>query len=123
MLLLLACGKNEVAKPDKFIAPETMENIIYDLSVLEAMRAVKPEYNGNSSAEYVYKKYGIDSAQFAQNSRYYAAEIDRYKKIYDKVATRIELEKNTADSLARAKGETVNRSTPAPVPQDAPQIK
>ena len=119
ILLFASCNNSAVQKPDKLIDEDTMANIIYDLSVLEAMKSRNPQLMRNSTSEYVYKKYHIDSVQFVRNNQYYASEIDKYKKIYEKVNTRIESEKKLADSLVKLKGEKV---TPTPK-ADTPQIK
>lgn len=124
IVLLISCNDSPVPKPDKPIDEETMANIIYDLTVLEAMKSRDVKLTRNSTSDYVYKKYNIDSVQFVQNNQYYAAEIDQYKKIYEKVNARIELEKKTADSLAKAKGEKAAPSTAPKVEvNDLPQIK
>ena len=119
MLLFASCNNSAVQKPDKLIDEETMTNIIYDLSVLEAMKSRNPQLMRNSTSEYVYKKYNIDSVQFVRNNQYYAAEIDKYKKIYEKVNTRIESEKKLADSLVKVSGEQLTPNQKA----DTPQIK
>jgi hypothetical protein len=120
ILLFAGCNNSPVQKPEKLIDEETMANIIYDLSVLEAMKSRDGKLVRNSTSAYVYKKYKIDSVQFVQNNQYYAAEIDKYKKIYEKVNARLESEKKAADSLAKAKGEN---GIPTGATNDQPQIK
>jgi hypothetical protein len=52
------------------------------------------EENGIDQNTYVYKKYGIDSVQFARSNQYYAADIVTYKQIYEEVAKRLEAHKS-----------------------------
>ena len=107
LLLLASCSKEVVQKPDNLIARDKMVDIICDLSLLEAMRSQKPillEQNGINQNTYVYKKYGIDSVQFAKSNQYYAADIEGYKKIYKEVAERLDSKKG---------------NTPAPANNDA----
>ncbi|GEP51514.1 hypothetical protein FNO01nite_21860 [Flavobacterium noncentrifugens] len=112
-----------VKKPEKLIDKEEMVNIIYDVSILEAMRARNPSPAEHGiTRDYIYKKYHVDSLQFAQNNEYYASDIQEYKKIYDKVNARVEKEKNTADSLAK-KTTPSNKTTPAAPASDSPQVK
>lgn len=123
LILATSCGDAVVKKPEKAIDEETMVNIIYDLSVLEAMKSRNPSVLGDhSGSEYVYKKYAIDSLQFAQNSQYYASDVSKYKDIYDKVAARIDSDKNAADSIAKKKGQ---KAVPPANPgsRDLPQVK
>lgn len=117
LIALVSCKDTVVEKPAKLIDEQTMANIIYDLTVLEAIKTKDPKMVGTSTSDYVYKKYNIDSVQFASNNRYYSAEIAKYKNIYDKVNARLESEKKLADSLA-------NKTTKkAPEKSGAPQIK
>lgn len=120
LVLLAGCNNTVVEKPEKLIDEQTMASILYDLSVLEAIKTKNPGMVGSTS-EYIYKKYNIDSVQFTQNNRYYASEIAKYKSIYDDVNARLEADKSAADSLARAKGEKVT-AAPA-MPSSTPQIK
>lgn len=92
VLVLFACSDTAVEKPDQLISEDKMVDIFYDLAVLDAMRTQKPlalsEKNINVDG-YIYKKYDIDSLQFAQSNRYYASEIKLYKKMYERVGKRL----------------------------------
>ena len=91
-----SCKKNTVAKPAKLIEQGVMVDIIYDLTILEAVKyenAASLEANNIIPKEYIYKKYSIDSLQFAQNNQYYASDIENYKKIYDQVKQKMEKKK------------------------------
>lgn len=105
LMLLTGCKDSVVEAPQKPIDEETMANILYDLSVYEAMKSKKPGLFTGSTSDYVYKKYHIDSLQFAQNNRYYASEISKYQKIYENVNARLLAESKLADSLAKVKGD------------------
>lgn len=93
LLFLASCQKAAVEKPDQLIEEEVMVNILYDLTVLESVKAHTIS-NGTATTiqtnEYLYKKYAIDSLQFVQNEKYYASNIKVYKRIYDKVNQRIQ---------------------------------
>ena len=94
--LLLSCGNEPVEKPGNLIARDKMVDIIYDLSLLDAMRSQRPsllETNQINPNTYIYKKYGIDSLQLAKSTQYYAADIKEYKKIYEEVSKRLEEKK------------------------------
>jgi hypothetical protein len=60
-----------------------MIDVMYDLSILDAIKYQNPAsletYKINPS-QYIYKKYKIDSAQFAQSNIYYASNYKDYKK-------------------------------------------
>lgn len=105
LVLFFGCKEETVKKPDHFIEKGVMMNIIYDLSLLEAIKYNTPStvetYNVNPK-EYIYKKYKIDSAQFSQNNIYYAANYAEYKDMFDQVTKRIDNKKLTVDSLIKA---------------------
>ncbi len=92
-LLSISCNSNAVKKPENLIEREKMVDIIYDLSILEAAKSQKPivlEQYQIQSNKYVYKKYRIDSMQFASSVKYYAADLEKYHAIYDSVNKKIE---------------------------------
>lgn len=121
ILLMCACSDSAIKKPEKPIDEQTMTAIIYDLSVLDGMKARNPALTTSASSAYIYKKYNIDSLQFAQNSQYYSADIDKYKKIYENVSERLATEKIAADSLAKKSGEKVDKVS---IPNDdTPRIE
>ncbi len=104
LIILVSCSDKPVQKPDNLLSKEEMENIIYDISILQAAEVFKPEIlvkNNIKIKNYIYKKYTIDSAIFFQNYRYYAADIKAFKKIYKNVNNRIESHKNEIDTLLK----------------------
>ncbi len=91
--ILISCQKPAVQKPDNLIDEEVMVDIMYDISVLEAMKSQKAvvlEANNINPNTYIYKKYKIDSLQFANSDKFYASDIKKYKEIFDKVNKRME---------------------------------
>lgn len=113
---LFSC--DTVDKPDNLIEEDKMVNILYDIAVLDAVRSQKAymlTQENINPATYVYKKHKIDSLQFANSNRYYATDIERYKKIYAKVAERIEKQRKMADSIVKKP-----HSSPAPIVPSPP---
>jgi hypothetical protein len=93
LLLAISCQKAIIEKPAKLIAEDKMINILFDISVLEAIKQVNPTALTDrkiTTSIYIYKKYQIDSLQFAQNDKYYASDVKNYAKMYDEVAKRID---------------------------------
>jgi outer membrane protein assembly factor BamE (lipoprotein component of BamABCDE complex) len=105
LLVLFACKKELVKEPKSLIEREKMVNIMYDLSLLEAMRMENPilmDSFKNNSNQYVFKKYKIDSVQFAQSNIFYAANYKEYEKMYNQVKSRIDLKKKQIDSVKKS---------------------
>lgn len=94
--------KNDIPKPAKPIDKAVMENILYDLALLQALKSFSPEKlkeNSINPKTYIYQKYKIDSLQFAQNNKYYAVDIEDYSKMFERVTNRILAEKTVADTI------------------------
>ena len=104
LFLSISCKKDVVKQPEKLIEKDKMIDIMYDLSLLEAMRYQKPlslDSIDNDPTKYILKKYKVDSLQFAQNNMYYASDYDSYKDMFDEVNKRISVVQRAADSLAK----------------------
>jgi hypothetical protein len=118
LLVLVSCYKfKEPQKPKNLISKADMVNILIDLKIIASITAgddVKVlDSNQVQSQKYIYKKYNIDSTQFALSNNYYAFHLKDYEDIYFKVKDSLEAlsrfyedlelkelkEKRTQDSL------------------------
>ena len=140
LMLFLSCKEEAVEKPDRLIEKEKMVNIMYDLAILEGIKYQNPTslvtYNINPS-QYIYKKYKIDSLQFAQSNVYYASNYEEYKDVFDEIVKRIDAQKAVADSLVlidvkkkvkldsikRKKGISIAKDTLSPVKKRREDLK
>lgn len=105
LFVLSGCKKELVKEPKRLIEREKMVNIMYDLSLLEAMKVENPVLMDSikyTSNQYIYKKYKIDSIQFAQSNIYYAADYKEYEKMYNQIKARLDNEKTQVNSLIKA---------------------
>lgn|SRR5690554_5616487 len=115
-ILFLGCSKEKDLKPENLIPQDQMEEILYDLSLFQAIRNTNYTLYQSENMEleqYIYKKYNIDSLQFAQSHKYYIADVEQYEQMLDRLLQRIDQEKNeqTAnDSLTTPK--IINDSLP-----------
>lgn len=94
-LVVVSCSKNPVPKPDNLLEEETMINILYDISLLQAIDGSMPNKLMEQEIkmdQYIFEKYKIDSTTYRQNQLYYAGDARKYKKIYKKVLERLEQE-------------------------------
>ena len=101
LMVLIACKKNAISEPKNLIDPDKMVEILYDIAILEAIKVSNPaslQLRGIDSKTYIYKKFKIDSLQFAQSDKFYASDVVQYAKMYKKVIDQINAEK-TKDSL------------------------
>ena len=87
------CQNAPIEKPDNLIDQDKMVNILFDITVLEAMKSqttVVLETNKINPNTYIYKKYNVDSLQFANSDKYYASNVNKYKEIFDAVNKKID---------------------------------
>lgn len=104
VMLFFSCKENTVKEPDHLIEKDVMENIIYDLSLLDAIKYNEPNTTENykvNPKEFIFRKYKVDSIQFAQNNIYYASNFDDYKAMYDHVIKRIDTKKAAVDLILK----------------------
>lgn len=90
---IFACHDNPVKEPKVLLDEETMENILFDVALLQAAKANSPEVlqaNTIDSKDFIYKKYKIDSATYHQNNRYYAGDVRKHKHMHKRILERIE---------------------------------
>lgn len=100
---LMGCNSVDRPKKPKDLIPKNkMSEIMYDLYILNAAKGVNKkvlELNGIMPSDYVYKKYGIDSLQFAQSNTYYAYDTEVYAALVESVKANLEREKELYEKL------------------------
>ncbi|HEY6144512.1 MAG TPA: DUF4296 domain-containing protein [Flavobacterium sp.] len=104
LLIFVSCKKEIAETPDHLIEKDKMVDIMYDLSLLGAMRSQNPallDSFKNNSNEYIYKKHKIDSIQFTQSNIYYAADFKEYKKMFERVKLRLDENKKLTESAIK----------------------
>ena len=77
---------------------------MYDLYILNAAKGVNRkllELNGIMPSDYIYRKYGIDSLQFAESNTYYAYDPEVYTRIIAKMNTDLEKDKVLYEKLTK----------------------
>lgn len=102
--LFVSCKDEVVNKPEQLIEKDVMVNIMYDLSILEAIRNQNPASLDTfkiNSRDYIFKKYKIDSVQFAKSNVYYAADYNEYKSMFEQISKRLETNQKKVDSLIK----------------------
>jgi hypothetical protein len=104
--LLVSCKEEVVNKPERLIEKDVMVSIMYDLSILEAIRNQNPASLDTfkiNSRDYIFKKYKIDSVQFAKSNVYYASDYNEYKSMFEQINKRLLAKTKSVDSLIKLK--------------------
>lgn len=105
-------NKSKPPKPNNLISTDKMENILYDLYVINAAKGVNRkllEDNGIIPETYILNKHKIDSAQFAESNAYYAFDTDLYKSMVEKVKSRLQKDKERFEDLEKKKSKKAKR--------------
>lgn len=106
VLAFLSCKETVLEKPDQLIEKATMVDIMYDLTLLDALKyqtsAVTDSLKINST-RYVLKKYKIDSLQFARSNSYYASNYEEYSIIINQVKDKLTASKIRITAEIKAK--------------------
>ena len=118
-LLAIACNEKVIEKPENLIPRDKMVDILFDMSLINAGKAIDPNIMEQSQIEpmsYVFKKYEIDSAQFVNSDLYYAAIPMEYEAIYKALEERLETEKARLEHESEKKTDSINNKTPVKLP-------
>jgi hypothetical protein len=103
--LLFGCdGIEKPKKPQHLISKENMINILTDAYLSNAARSISSKDirdKGLHLDSIIFKKYQIDSLQFAESNAYYSTDLNVYTKLFKKVETKLQFVKDIADSLKK----------------------
>lgn len=104
LMFAVGCKKELVSKPERLVERDKMIDIMYDLSLLEAIKYQDPmslDSSDTNPTRFILKKYKVDSLQFVKSNMYYAANYNDYKDMFDQISARIEKNKKKVDSLIK----------------------
>ena len=121
LFLTIASGCNEkvIEKPEDLIAKDKMVDILFDLAIINAGKAIDPDVMQENQIEpmsYVYTKYDIDSAQFVKSDLYYAAIPLEYESIYKALEERLEEERLRLEQEKQQKRDSTKKEKPEKLP-------
>ncbi|CAM3933797.1 DUF4296 domain-containing protein [Flavobacterium weaverense] len=111
--LFLSCKEDVVKKPAGLIKKDVMVDIIYDISLLDAIKYQNPKYIDSfkiNPQKFILKKYKVDSLQFANSNVYYSADYENYKLMFDEVAKRLEQKETVTDSLIKLESKKLKKA-------------
>ena len=127
-IAFVSCKEEIIPKPERLIAQDVMVDIMYDLTILEAIKNQNPAsldtFKINSRA-YIFKKYKIDSIQYAKSNIYYASDYNEYKRMFEQITKRLEVKTQSVESLIKKqkKKKSVKKvQQKASVDSDTPRV-
>ncbi len=113
-------GCQDVKKPEKpenIIAKDKMIDMLTEAYLANAARSVDNKSiisKGIKMDSLVYKNFGVDSLQFAKSNEFYAADVNTYLDIFQKVEARLTQMQNKLDSLReieKSRKDSINKDS------------
>lgn len=102
-LLFLGCQNVEKpVRPENLIPEEMMADILAEAYIGNAARSNNNRIlrsKGVKLDSILYKKYDVDSLQFAASNAYYASNLNGYAQLLEKVEDRLVKQKTIIDTL------------------------
>lgn len=102
-LVFFSCQKiQKTPKPKNLIPEEKMVDILVDLAKLDAAASISEKEfrkRGVTGKDFIFEKYGIDSAQLVQSNTYYAEQFRINQRIYEKVEAELKKENDSLNAL------------------------
>lgn len=105
MFILCFLGCQNVQQPEKpknLISKDKMVDILVETYLANAARSVDNKSiidKGIKMDSLIYRNFEIDSLQFAKSNEFYAADVNTYMSIFQKVETRLDVMQKKMDSL------------------------
>ena len=114
-------------KPQNLIPKDKMVDMLTEAYLANAARSVDNKSiisNGIVLDSLIYRNFGVDSLQFAKSNEFYAADVNTYIEIFNKVEARLigmqtkldsirQIERSRKDSINKESG--VKKTSPEPV--------
>ncbi len=114
VFLVVSCNTKGIQEPKNLIEKDKMVDILYDLSLMQAIKSQNIAGGiGNKEANrYIFKKYKIDSIQLAESNKFYASDMEGYKKMFEKVKEKLEEATKKAGGIVNTPSTATNSDTP-----------
>ena len=105
ILIFMSCGNSTVKKPANLISEDQMVEILFDVILINSAKGVNKQLLQNkieNPLNYIYRTHGIDSLQFTESNTYYTYHTDQYNTIYEKVESKLDIEKAAYEAIIDA---------------------
>ena len=113
LILIYSCNEKVIEPPKNLIAQEKMEEILYDLALINAAKSINKSVLETYDIEvmpYIFTKYGIDSIQFVESDIYYASIPEQYEQIYSTVSSRLEKERRLLEEQKQQRQDSIRKT-------------
>jgi|SRR5690606_20904362 len=107
---VVSCAEKVVKEPENLIPIDKMEQILYDIAIINAAKNIDVQVlrkNSIEAMEYIYAKYGVDSIQFVESDIYYASIPSDYEAMYSRILDSVKIRKEIADELQKKYNDSI----------------
>ncbi len=127
ILFLWACQDvKRPEKPDDLISKEKMVDILTDSYLMNAARSINSRIineRGIKLDSTLYKKYNIDSLQFARSNAYYTSDLNGYTSMFNQVEQRLIQFEKEHDSIKLANTKKAEAEIEAKAKKDSMEVE
>lgn len=105
LFAVVVTGCQDVKRPEKpedLIAKSKMIDVLTEAYLMNAARSYDLRLIRNKGVQLdslIYKRFKIDSVQFARSNAFYTSDLNEYNEILTEVESRLLVMQNNADSL------------------------
>lgn len=93
LYFVVACDRQVMEKPANLIPEEKMVEILTDIVIYQAIEGYDPQKlttNNVKLNDFIFNKYKVNAKVIETSNKYYASDVDGYKKLYEKVIDNLE---------------------------------
>ena len=115
VFLTISCQDSAIEKPSDLIEKDKMIAILYDLTLLEAVKSqnIKGGISQEEINQYIFKKHKINKKQFVASNKFYASDVEDYKKMFEEIKDKLDEENKKVTGKPLTTGnDTQNSDTP-----------
>jgi hypothetical protein len=91
-IAILSCdNKTSLPKPDKLITEAELEEVLYEMAILQGAES-QSRISGEDIIDtysYIKARFGLDSLTIVQNNMYYSSDYKNYEKLNERVINRL----------------------------------
>ncbi len=108
-------------KPKNLISKDKMVDMLTEAYLANSARSVDNKSiitKGIKMDSLIYKNFGVDSLQFAKSNEFYAADINAYMEIFQKVEARLtgmQKEMDSIRNMEKSRKDSISKKASQPI--------
>jgi hypothetical protein len=101
LFFVFSCTKNEAPKPDRLLSEDELEEILFEMAILQGAESQSRTSGGDiiDTYQYIKNRFGIDSVTVVQNNMYYSHDYKNYDKMNTRVLNRLKKMRDASQAV------------------------